>query len=302
MLLSLFISSTVFAAEPYNIYGPQPNDKIYLYFGKDDEPKSVPNGINLDIDQTSVSYQSILATVTIPNDLIQDRRIDRFYIVRNGQRIVDWFDPSYDNWLDVDRVYYPLTIRVTDEYIGSIMEFQIVAVSRNNNGEYVVAWSNISPAVQFKPLPTIDHTAISVLENILARLEALQASLEQKLAQVQKAVEDIYTPKPGTESRLEQATQNFMDKLPMTEMLEEMNELNDSLEESKRNLMNPNQERIELGGRFRFIPELPESEVSILDVTEYKDFIKTFRMLMEATLWVSFIQMLMNWITPKPQI
>lgn len=294
------------ASANYNVYGPQPHDGIYLFYGKEDEPKNVPNQLTLTLDETSVSYQSILATVTMPVGLIEDRDITRFYIVRNGQRIVDWFDPAYDNWTDRYYRYYPLTIRVTDEYIGSIMEFQIVAVAgieqQGSWNEYVVAWSNISPAIQFKPLPTVDHNAIHVLELILGRLEAMQNELSNKMNQMTQAIEKIYTPTQQSVDRLENAIDSVMEKLPMTELSEEISELNQTLNDSKNALKDPDQEEITLGGKFRLIPELPESEVAFLDLTEYKDFISTFRFLMECMLWVYFFQMFMNWITPKPEI
>lgn len=306
LLVSFFpfnIASAAEGDEPYSAYGPQPTDGIYLYFGRPEEPKDEPNGITITLDETSVSYQSILATVTMPVNLIEERDIERFYIMRNGQRIVDIFDPAYDNWEINYRRYYPITISVSDEYIGSIMEFQVAAVTRNSNGEeFVVAWSNITPAVQFKPLPVIDRTAVTLLEEILGKLSSMSEQLNQALQNLTKAVEAIYTPSPEAQQRLDRAAENFMNKLPMTEVQNEISELNESLERSKSRLQSPNQEKIELGGKFRLIPELAESEVAFLDLTEYKDFIKTFRTIMEAMLWVFFFQMLLTWITPKPEI
>lgn len=305
-MMALCLLFPVIASANYNVYGPQPQDRTYLFFGKEDDPKNVSNQITLTLDETSVSYQSILAVVTMPLGLIEERDITRFYIVRNGQRIIDFFDPAFNNWTDEYYRYYPITIRATDEYIGSIMEFQVVAVAGQYEAsgwqEYVVAWSNISPAIDFKPLPVIDHDAIIALQEILEKLQELANMLQSKLSSLEEAIEKIYTPSPYTEQMLDDAIENLLDKLPMSEMSDEISELNDALQESKNALQSPNQEKIELGGRFRLIPELPESEVAFLDLTEYKSFIQTFRTLMEAMLWVFFIQMLMNWLTPKPRI
>lgn len=308
LVLSLSLPFTAFAeyvpGSPYSVYGPQPDDGTYLFFGKADEPRNIPNGdINLELDISSVSYQSILAVVRMPETLIQDRNITRFYILRNGQRIIDDFGPAYDNWTDKDIRYYPITITATDEYIGSIMEFQVVAVtySPTQNREYVVAWSNITEAVKFKPLPVVDTEGNTILADILAALTGLQASLEAKLAQLQQAIESIYTPSPVAEARLQAAMDNLERKLPTTQIAEEINRMNDVMERSKAKLKTPGSE-LSLGGEFEMIPGVPESKIKFLDLTEWKEQVLMFRRICEAAIWVYFFYMLLEKLTPKPRL
>lgn len=312
LVLSLFFLSPYALADgPYGSYGPQTSyDEKYFYWGSDEEPKYARNGIDVSVDGTSVSFQSVKATISVDYNLISDRGIDGFAVLANGV-FVDMVDTYYDNSLvppGYREVYYA-DFDISDQYIGSDVYFQVLGIHKELNGDsFVVAWSQESPTFTFKPLPVIDREAITVLwaiwaklGEILAKLEELKVSLEGKLDQIKKAIEDIYTPSPAAEARLEAAIDNFMEKLPMSEMTENIEEMSESMEESLNQLKEPNSE-LTLGGEFEFIPGVPETKVHFLDLTKWKDWVEIFRTIMTATLWVSFFHHLLYKLTPKPGI
>jgi hypothetical protein len=74
------------------------------------------------------------------------------------------------------------------------------------------------------------------------------------------------------------------------------------MKESLANLKSPDNSEMKFGGKFRLIPELPESEVTFLDLSEWKEQVLLFRTVLNAMIWVYFFQMLLNRLAPKPGI
>lgn len=314
LLLVLSPFHTVFANEfdptgPFKVYGPQ-TDERYLYFGDDSNCEYEPcmsrhesNGLSVTVDEASISHQSIRAVVTMDLELIDHRNIDTFEILLNGNRVVDGFDVYWDNWTLENRRYYQVTVTAGTEYTGARMYFQVVGLSDNGQGEmYVVAWSNYTGTYEFKPFPTVDRDAISVLERIYQKLNELLNTLSDKLDKLTKAVEDAYKPSEQAKNNLDRAMNNFMDKLPMEDMIDTMTEFTDEMERAKQGLQLPG-EKITIGDSFYFIPGVEASKVDeLIDLTEFQEQVLLFRRLMEVMIWLFFFQMIMHMLTPKPRI
>jgi hypothetical protein len=318
LVLSLFFLTTV--ANAFGIYGPQPTDETelekYFYWGSDAEPQHAPNGISISVDPTSVSYQTIKATVTMDANLIVDRDISYFAILANGI-YVDFFNPYFDNALTPPRnlEYYTLDINITDSMIGSEIYFQVLGVHVNppfdpiteepDGRQFVVAWSAQTANYVFKPLPVIDRTAIGYLAGILEKLTELKESLESKLSDLTKAVEAIYKPSPAAEAALEQSMDNFMEKMPTQQMTDNMQEMQDSMQNSLASLHEPGS-KLEFGNEFD--PNTGNADVDSmlsrfkLDLTEWATYVAIFRSIMAATLWVSFFHYIFNNLTPRLSI
>lgn len=306
MALSFFFILAIKAdAYTYPYFGVQPTDDEYLYFGNEDFPATSKQGITFSVYESSISFQSVIAQVTTEyvagSTFVEDRQVTEFFVLANG-RIVDFFEPAWDAEAQKWRTSYRLRLAFQDWNIGSIVNLQIVAISTNNAlQQHVVGWSDVQGPYQLKSLPVIDREAVTLLESILAKLSNMSAMLEMKLTQLTKAVEDIYTPKPATEARLENAMNELQEKLPMNEMIEQVDEANRVLEESKRKLQSPG-ERIKIGGDFCFIPGVAESCFPVMDLTDWKEQLLLFRKIAEAALWVYFFYMLMEKLTPKPRL
>lgn len=312
MALSFFLTVTKIDAAAYPKFGPQPFDDDYLFWGNDEFPKTQSHGLTLTIQENSISFQSIIGAISleyVPNStLIDQREITRFYIIANG-RVVDYFDAAWDGDTEKWRTYYPLRIALEDWNIGSLITLQVIAVTHQEDSpihpdyqnQYVVAWSNVMGPYQLKPLPVIDRDAIEVLEMILAKLAEIKSTMEVKLNAVQKAVEDIYTPSPAAEAQLQAAMDRLQDKLPMQEIFENVDEMNETLEESLKKMKKPGEE-LTLGGEFEMIPGVAASKVKFMDLTKWKEQLLLFRKICEAAIWVYFFYMLLEKITPKPRL
>lgn len=317
LALSLFLTTTVAAAEDYPYFGPQTPSDDYLYWGNADYPKTQKHGISLTVLETSISFQSVIASAQldyVPNSTIVDQRnITKFHVIANG-RVVDSFEPSWDQESNKWRTNYPLRIALEDWNIGSLITLQIVATTHEDTDSldyqphYVVAWSQAQGPYQLKPLPVIDRDAIEVLESILAKLGQIAAKLdelkmmiEMKMNQLTEAVEKIYTPTPQAESALNAAMDNLTEKLPMTEMLNEIEDMNEVMKDTMAKLKEPGSE-LALGGDIQLIPMHPEYKYKLLDLTRMKDEVLLFRKIMEAAMWVYFFYMLLEKVTPKPRL
>lgn len=306
MALSFFFIITFSVkASAYPFFGVQTSYDDYLYFGNDDYPSNSKQGLTFSVDESSISFQSIVASVTteyVPNSTLVDaRQITDFAILANG-RIVDEFEAAWDSNLNQWRTYYRLRIALDDWNVGSNVTLQVVAIHTDNNlNQYAVAWSEPQGPFQLKPLPVIDKDAISVLELILARLNNLSVMLEMKLTQLTKAVEKIYTPSEATEQRFDNAVNSIKDKLPMDELIDQVDNANQVLEETRRKLQQPGT-TIKIGGEFCFIPGVAESCFPVMDLTEWREQLLLFRTIIEAALWVYFFYMIFEKLTPKPRL
>lgn len=310
LALSLFFNAAAYA-DDYPLFGPQTLEDDYLRFGDDDFPKDSKHGLTLYLQESSISFQSIIGSVIldyVPNStLIDERGITEFYIMANG-RIVDFFTPVWDQNTGKFATNYPLRIKLDDWNIGSLINLQVVAISHREESnvpgyqnQYVVGWSDRLGPYQLKPLPVIDRDAIDVLNAILTKLDAMKSSLEGKLQQVQKAVEDIYTPTPAAEQQLQAAMDRLQEKLPMQEIFDKTDEINETLDRSLQKLKQPG-ERLYLGGEFEMIPGVAQSKVRFLDLTEWREQVLLFRRICEAAIWVYFFYMLLEKVTPKPRL
>jgi len=308
LALSLFFNAAAYAANDYPYFGPQPYDDDYVYFGNADYPADQPHGLTLTVSESSLSFQSVIAYLSVDANVIEDRGITEFYIMANG-RLVDYINPAWDMEHERYKRYYRLRIKLDDWNIGSLINLQVVAATHAEDNpanpayqnQYVVAWSGIEGPYQLKPLPVIDRDAITVLQQILNKLDAMKSSLEAKLNQVTKAVEDIYTPTPAAEQQLQAAMDRLQDKLPMQEIFDKTDEINQTLDRSLQKLKRPG-ERLYLGGEFEMIPGVAQSKVRFLDLTEWREQVLLFRRVCEAAIWVYFFYMLLEKVTPKPRL
>lgn len=306
MALSFFfiLAKDVNAYE-YPYFGIQPSDDEYLYFGNDQWPADSRQGITFSVLESSISFQSVIAQVTTEyvagSTFVEDRQVTDFFILANG-RIVDFFEPVWDQETGKWRTSYRLRIAMQDWNVGSIVNLQVVAVTTDSSlRQHVVGWSSIQGPYQLKSLPVIDREALTVLEAILAKLSNMSAMLEMKLTQLTKAVEAIYTPTEATEQRFDNAVNSLKEKLPMEQLIEQVDNANKVLEESKKKLQNPG-EKIELGGKFCFIPGVQETCYVFMDLTNWKEQLLLFRTIIEAALWVYFFYMIFEKLTPKPRL
>ncbi|MEI7028340.1 hypothetical protein [Paenibacillus sp. y28] len=300
LALCLSLQTAVFAATNY--YGPQEivplysKDKYYV-FGDGSQSNKSQNGLTLNVDASSISYQSVKATLTMDYQLIQDRSITKFIILANGV-YVDYVTPYWDTDQNVWSEYYYLDINITDQYIGSDVYFQAVALHTETSGaEYVVAWSQETPTYAFKAFPVTDSDTHGLLAAILQKLQEIKDTLSSKLDAVKKAVEDIYTPSPAAEAKMHSSIDNFMDKLPTTEMAKEVSKITDALEDSRKKLNQPGS-TMTFGQQFDLVPG-EGIYIYILDLTEWQTEAKLFRTIMQAALWLWFFQALFAWLSPK---
>lgn len=308
LALSLFFNVVTYAAAAaYPNFGPQTYDvHKYYYFGDSTFDNKAREGLDISVDPASVSYQSVKATVTMDWNLIDDRKVTKFIVLANGVN-VDEFEPYFDNSLNppVYQEYYYLDINVSDQYIGSDVYFQVVGLHEEkrfngSNNVFVVSWSQETPTYHLKPLPVTDSDTHGYLADILKLLEDLKKSLESKLDKLTKAVEDIYTPSPAAEKKLNDAIDNFMDKTPMKQMADQVDNMTNALEDARKNLQNPNS-KITFGPEFDLVPG-ENIMVHALDLTEWKTEAELFRKIMQATLWLWFFQALFAWLSPKLNI
>jgi hypothetical protein len=293
MALSPF---AVFADDGFGIYGPQPLDEKYYYWGSDLEPPYVRNGLTLTLDPTSTSYQSIKAVLTVDHQLIDERDIQYFAILANGV-YVDYVEAYFDNSLDPPRYreYYSLDIDISNQYIGSDVYMQALAVHVNPDGShYVVGWSEQTETIRFKPLPVIDRDAIQVLNAILAKLEQLRADLSSKLDQLNASIREIYEIKPTTQARFDAALANLQTKLPTEQIKDQVNQAADLMDESADRVRNA-QQRITFGE----INWMGVVTTPLLDFTEFADVLDKLRSLMALLIWCEFFFFVISILTPK---
>jgi len=293
----------------------------YIDFGGVEFDRNSKQGFDIIVDYSSVSYQSVLITVIADPGVMEERQVSRFYVILPSGEIVDSFDAIYIDNLGVWRTYYYRNATLTDDYIGAATRLQVVAVSYDevNDMEWIVGWTAPTPFIQFKPLPVKDYEANSWLEMIYYKLQQiydklldLYNMLNSKLADLQKAVEDAYKPSEAHKQKLDQSIDRLMDKVPMNQMIDKVNDLNNTLQNKRSQLKQPGSQ-LKIGEQFYFIP--PEMnyftgrygvnatiQTHIIDLTEFKEEVEMFRRIMQAALWVFFFHMLLNMLTPRPRV
>lgn len=303
----LALPSFVSAAAGPN-FGPQTYQvHKYYYFGDQTYNEKSRQGIDISVDQTSISYQSVKATVTMDHNIINDRQITRFIVLVNGIN-VDEFEPYFDRTLNppTHKEYYYLDVNVSNQYIGSNAYFQIVALSERKYFEgsdnvFVVGWSQESPTIRLKPLPVTDsdtHGLINesniLLDKILAKLEQLRMDMMMKLDQVQKAVEDIYTVKPQTQAKFDQAMNNFKNQLPPEQIKRELEQMKDMLDNSAKQIEGTKQEL-----KFGQITWMGAVTTPAIDLTEVADHVEKLRNILKIALWCEFFYAVILILRPR---
>lgn len=288
-------------------FGPQPYEvHKYYYFGDAAHSPKARQGIDISVDTSSISYQSVKATVTMDWNIINDRQITKFIILANGVN-VDEFEPYFDRTEEppVYKEYYYLDINVSDQYIGSDVYFQVVGIKQDSrfsptSNVFVVAWSQESPSVRLKPLPVTDsdtHGLINesnfLLGEILAKLQELKNALLAKLDQLQTAVEKIYKIEPATQARFDAAQQQLQDKLPTSQIQDQMNQLKDIMDDSVNRVNNTKQEL-----KFGEINWMGVITTNLLDFTEFADQIEKLRAIMRVMLWCEFFYAIILMLRP----
>lgn len=296
MALFPFLTSVTHANLPYGIYGPQTSwDSKYYYWGSDMEPANSTNGIYISLDSTSVSYSSVKAVVTVDHQLIQERGIIGFEILANGIW-VDNVDVYFDSTLTPPtyREYYPIDISVTDEFIGSYVNFQVLGVTRTGSDVYVVAWSAPSLTIQLKPFPVIDRDAIGILNLILQKLQDLKTALEGKLDQLKNAVESIYTVSPATQTKFDNALNNLQSKLPTEAFKNEFQSMQNLISDSSQRIQNA-EAKLEFGE----INWYGVTTTPAIDLTEVAEQVSGLRRILQISLWCEFFYAVILFLRPR---
>lgn len=296
---SLFIS--VAAAEDYPYFGPQPFDvNKYYYFGDATYPATQAQGLSLILDPTSVSYQSIKGTLSMDWNIIQERQITKFHILANGV-MVDSVEPYFDRAIDppVYQEYYYLDINVSDQYIGSENYFQVVGVKEGKHfdggteNDYVVAWSNITPTVRFKPLPTTDEDTHGLLAAILEKLEEMKNELTGKLDQLKQAVENIYEVKPETQQRFDASLAALQNALPSQQVADQVDQISDVMDESRALIENgPKDMQFAKINTFGI-------EFYLIDFSGLEEHVGKIRNVLRLVLWCEFFIFVIRLLVPK---
>lgn len=297
MGVTLFVALSSFVFADPN-FGPQTYQvHKYYYFGDDTYGEKSAQGLAISVDPSSVSYQSVKATVTMDWNIINDRQITKFIILANGVN-VDEFEPYFDRTLSPPayKEYYYLDVNVSDQYIGSDVYFQVVALHQDSlfnssSNVFVVAWSQESPTIRLKPLPVTDadtHGLINVsntwLEKIWEKLEELRSMMAQKMDQLKKAVEDIYTIKPETQAKYDAAAANFQQKLPTEQLKNQFNEMKDLMDNSANQIQNTPQKI-----KFGKINWMGALETDAIDFTDVMNLIESMRRILQIALWCEFL-------------
>lgn len=307
----LVIGVTVFGlyplsvyAEDYPLFGPQPLSDDYVYFGDDVNSSTVQHGLRLNVDVTSISFQGVIGTITTDwvanSTLIDERQITEFYVLANG-RIVDLFQPSWDDVNDKWREHYTLRFAFEDWNIGTLITLQVVAVSHREEANipdyqntYVVAWSAPMGPYQMKPLPVIDRDAIKVLEAILAKLEQMRSDITGELAKIDASIKKIYEVPPAIQAKFDAALANLQSKLPTEQMKEQANQMQNIVEQSANRIQNTPQQV-----KFGEINWMGVVVTPALDFTEYMEQIEKIRLFAQITLWCEFFYFIILILRPR---
>ncbi|SFF49405.1 hypothetical protein SAMN04487969_15513 [Paenibacillus algorifonticola] len=295
--LALFPFSTYAAGTPY--FGPQGQDD-FLWYGDDEFPKSEEQGITLNVDETSLSFQSVIGEVTMSPSIVENREIVRFYVTANN-RIVDYFDPAWDQTTNQYRSTYWLRIAMDDWNIGTRVYFKIVAVTSSSSFEigdpfvgYVVAWSNQTPTYQLKPLPVSDSDTHGWLKKIFDLLEELLTAMNSKLAEINANVKKIYEITPQTQAKFDAAMANLQAKLPTEQMKNEMQNAQQVVQNSANRIENTPQKV-----KFGEIHWMGVVTTDALDFTDFMELIDKIRTIVKITLWCEFFYFVILILRPR---
>lgn len=284
----------------------------YATWGNAEFDKYSQYGINLTVDESSVSHSQIDIEILMEDiNLITERNIGKFYVLFND-RIVHEFYPerTYIEWANREdwKAHYRVKPHSID-FVGADVEIQVIAVETNYSTidpetglfyEYVVAWTEKSDTVRFKDFPTIDRTAISWLMNIYYKLEELLSKLkdiDNKLARISQQLATLFTPSPQAQERLEKAAEELMDKMPMKEMIEQSNQLSDKFKNTGGASAGS---KLTLGSKKDYFGIGVEYE--LFNFTEFKKEMEMIRRLLQAVIWIEFFIFVLFYLAPKLDI
>ncbi|MGL4338705.1 MAG: hypothetical protein ACRCST_17595, partial [Turicibacter sp.] len=282
-----------------------PNDR-YLYWGTEENPPREQNGIEITIQKPSTSHSMVDIVVKVDWDAMQGIDIDKFYLLANN-KIVDEFYPRYDtdsNGKLVMSGYYSIK-PMNSVFIGSSINFQVVAVNIDDNPSDIwgqkdiytqkgVLWSQVDGPHTFKPLPVTDKETHSLLEDILALLRKMLTEIADLLKKLSKQIETLFTPSEKAKKELEDALKDFADKLPMNQIKDQLDDMKDVMENTP--LKPPGSDLIFGDSKDYFQIGI---EFHLWDFTLMKEYIKPFRDLMVAFMWLGFFNFLIAWLLPR---
>jgi hypothetical protein len=315
VMLFLALSPFAYAAD-YPSFGPQTYENHkYYYFGDSTYDSGSRQGVSLDVDSSSISFQSVKATVTLDYNLVLDRKITKFVVLANGVN-VDEFEPYFDNSKSPGEylAYYYLDLNISTQYIGSDVFFQIVGLSGDINTDptmknvFVTAWSMQTPTYSFKPLPVYDRQAVdnliynnglttisnNLLQAILDKLNELKLSLEGKLDKIDASIRAIYEVQPETQAKFDLSLANLQAKLPTEQVKDQVTQVTDLMNESADRIANADN-----GLKFGSVTYMNVITVPLLDFTEMEDSVRKLRLFIEITIWISFFIFVIRILTPK---
>lgn len=278
----------------------------YLNFGNAKYPADDPYGIEINVDIESTATYWIDVYFEVTPDVINSRKIDKFYVLANGKVIdqifVQWQDAD-DNGMP-DPIGYYKTKPESWGLAGGDVIFQIVGVSmsrttvpigsENQKVESIVAWSAPSQLVSMDPVKVNDAEAIGVLRSILAKLGEMQTALTGKLQQIREELQTLFTPTPEAEQRLSNAMDSLWKATPMSEIADQANEMKSMFENTP--LSEP-MEELTFGEKRDWFGI--GKEFYLFDLTEVQEQIKLIRALLSAVVWIEFFVWLVFYLSPK---
>lgn len=290
ILLTFAVSPFAYA---YTEYGPQTTSDNYFWFGSADEPWDQENGIHIEPDLTSVSYQTIKMEVFISRNLIQDRNITTFKIMADDV-IVDHFEPALTDDGTGYREYYYIEADSQNSNVAQYARLQVVAMSVHDGNKYVVGWSGRSEMIKFKDFPVIDRTSVSWLEAIFYKLEEIKNALSKKMDDLKDAIEKIYKVSPETQEKFDKALDNLQKSLPTEQAKDQAQQVANVVKDSA-NIIENTEQKTEFGE----INWMGAVKTKALDFTPFAEQLKVLRKIMQLTLWCEFFYFVILVLRPR---
>lgn len=305
-LVALTVTSLFFSfVVPAFAYYQSPIDfseDSYVRFGNADYPQFEDYDLRLDIDHSSVSHSWVNMTMTMWGPLVTQRHISHFLIIANG-KVIEEFRPQYVEDPDTGELRFANTYYLkpsVTNLIGAPIWFQVVAVERDGETQYAVAWTGKSEEILMDDLPVKDKEAIAVLYAILEKLKEMVPLLQNMLSKLQEISEQIktmFTPTPAAAARLENAANNLLEKTPIDDMIKQSEQVKDMFEKTPTNA--PMSE-LQFGEKRDWF-HIGMSHY-LIDLTQWKKEAEMIRKLLDAIIWMEFFLFLLRYLQPKLQI
>lgn len=281
----------------------------YIYFGDDEHPNNEQYGIEISIQEPSISHSMVNVDVKLDYAMMMERKIDKFYLLCNN-KIVDTFYPRYiqdSNGKYVQAGFYSIK-PMNSAFIGSDLIFQVVAVEVNDIGadinglegtktEFAVLWSQRSGPHRFDELPVSDaqtHGLLGTIIELLRKMMNMMKDMVDLLEKLSKQLETLLTPSDEAVKELEEALKEFADKLPVNEIKDQLDDMKDVMD--KTPLKPPGSELVFGESKDYFQIGV---EFYLFDFRLMEPFIKPFRNLMSAMMWLGFFNFLVGYLLPK---